>query len=139
MATNDGFKRTPTGLVLAAAPQTITDTWADMGGEIETAGYKNMGMWYSLDINDSQNVRFRFLAKQLPGAAGEYSFPIKTVSATKIDLEFEYFEVVNDADQKVVFSIDLGNLIPIVQVQVMAGTAGATPGKILTAEYCLGN
>jgi hypothetical protein len=135
MAVNDGFRRSPVALNTVA--QTITGSWVDLGPEIETAGYKNIGLWYSIDINDSLNVRLRMLAKTALGAADEYQSQIRTVTASSVCLEPEYFELNNDADQKAIISICIDNLAPVVQFQVQAGTAGATPGTVL-ASYSLG-
>lgn len=133
----DGYKQEPTAL--KATTQDLTASWVDIGSEIQTEGYKQLLLWVNLDINSSNNARIRVLAKRANAGADEYVLPIKTIGTSDVKIEDEYFEFNDDADQKMVIPIDLDNLIPWVQVQVQAGTVGATAGKIVSIYYSLGN
>ena len=132
----DGYRVPPTALVTVA--QDLTGAWADCGAEIQTDGYRYLGLYVNLDINLSNDARIRVLAKRASTGDDEYVLPIKTVGASDIKVEDSYYEFNDDADQKVFIPIELTNLIPFVQVQVMAGTVGGTAGQIDSLYYTLG-
>lgn len=115
---------------LLAAAQNFTAAWADCGTEIPTSGSTHLGIWLTLDVNDSLNMRVKALAKHTSGGTDEYELVIKTLSATDVKVDAGYIEFNTDADQKVILSIPLDGLVPYVQLQIMAGTAGATPGQV---------
>jgi hypothetical protein len=115
---------------ILSSAQDLTASWADLGDEQRTGGYRWVGLWVTVDINDSNDVRIKALAKHASGGTEEYSLPIKTVSAGSIAVQDEYFELTDDADQKVLLTWELDYLVPYVQFQVEAGTVGATAGQI---------
>lgn len=109
--------------------QDVTASWADLGAELTCEDCKTAAFWFKVDINSSQNVRLRVLGKHTSGGDA-YTLPIRTVSASDVKIESEYFEFNVDADQNVVIAATLDGVIPFVQLQVMAGTVGATAGQI---------
>lgn len=115
---------------LLAAAQDFTAAWADCGPEIPTAGATHLGIWLNLDVNDSLDMRIKALAKHTTAGTDEYEIIIRTLSATDIKVEPGYIEFNTDADQKVILSIPLDGVVPFVQLQIQAGTAGATPGQV---------
>lgn len=115
---------------LISAAQNLTGAWADLGSEVKTSGFQHLGLWLNVDINDSSDVRVRVLAKHTEAHADEFSLPIKTVGASSVAIEDEYFELTDDADQKILIGVDLDGIVPVIQIQVMAGTLGATAGQI---------
>lgn len=119
-------------------PQSFTSSFVDLGSEISTNGFKTLSIWFRIDINDTLNARFRLLAKTVSAGAVEYTFPIKTVTSSLITVEEEFFEFNVDADQDIVISADLDFTIPVVQVQISAGTVGAGAGQILSSGFTLG-
>ena len=122
------------GVALISAAQDLTASWVDLGNEIDVRDSESIGVWVDLDINSSQNARIRALAKQSIGAAKEFVLPIRTISASDVKLEDEYFEFNVDADQQMILAIDTDELIPFIQMQVMVGTVGGTAGQIDSAE-----
>ncbi len=122
---------------LKGTAQSFTTAWVDYGEEIGTDGHSHISIWFDIAINSSANARFRLLAKHTKDGADEYTLPIKTVSASVVYLQDEYFEFVVDADGKKVITFDLQEVIPFIQVQIQAGTVGATAGQILSSKCVL--
>ncbi len=123
---------------LISSAQNLTDSWVDLGFEIECISYNTLAVWIELDINLSSNARIRAIAKHASGGANEYVLPIKTVSATDIKVDAEYTEFNTDADQSMVLSVELANVVPFVQFQIQAGTVGGTAAQIDSAYVTLG-
>ncbi len=122
---------------LKSSAQNFTASWVDYGGEIGTDGHLTIALWLNIDINDTQDARLRILAKHASGGADEYVLPIKTETTSVVNIEAEYFEFTTDEDAKRVISFALDNVIPFAQVQIQAGTVGATAGQILNSKYTL--
>lgn len=101
--------------------------------------YKRCMVWLNIDINDSQNVRVRAVGKLSKNAANEYNLPIKTTSSSQVTIQDEFMEFNDDADQKVLLEIVTNGLIPFVQLQVEAGTVGASAGQIDEADITFSN
>lgn len=119
---------------LISSPQTITGSWTDVGGENETIGYSFFNANIQLDINDSENVQFRYLALNVTGGL-EYFVPFLNIKVNKIELDYVPFEIKNDEDQNILIPIDLDQRIRILKLQVRALTVGSTAGIITTATY----
>jgi hypothetical protein len=115
---------------LISAAQDLTGAWADLGSEIKTSGFQHLGLWLNVDVNGSSDIRARILAKHAEAHADEFSLPIKTVGTSSVAIEDEYFELTDDVDQKILIGVDLDGIVPVVQIQVMAGTLGAPAGQI---------
>lgn len=115
--------------VLISSAQNLTNAWADLGAQQYVAGAVAVGIWITLDINDSTNARVRLLGSHTSGGA-EFVLPIKTVGASAVLVEGEYFEFNVDADQLMIIGSGLDGVIPYVQVQVMAGAVGVSAGQI---------
>ena len=118
---------------LLSAAQTLTGAWADLGDVIDTRDIKKVAVWLDLDVNDSQNVRVRFVGKKTNASTEVFVLPIKTIGVSDVKVEDEYFELNEDVDQKVMIDSQVGDLTPFIQIQVMAGVPGASPGQLLTA------
>lgn len=123
---------------LISSAQDFTAAWVDLGGEIEVNGARWLGLWLDVDINNTNNPQVRVLAKHTANHASEFSLPILTVGASDVKVEEHYIEFNVDADQKVLLSFDLDRVIPYIQVQIKAGTVGATAGQIDAALITLG-
>lgn len=123
---------------MIAAAQNFTAGWVDLGFEIDCRSYTTLAIWLELDINLSNNARIRALAKHTAGGTNEYVLPIKTVSATDIKVDAEYTEFNTDADQSMVLSVELLNVVPSIQFQIQAGTVGGTAAQIDSAFVTLG-
>jgi hypothetical protein len=119
---------------LLVSPQSVTASWVDLGAEINTNYYNMLGAFVKLDINSSQNVRIRALAKHAPAGTDEYVTPIDVITSSGSNewdnVTDHYFEFGADVDQNVLLKVELDCLIPVIQLQVMAETVGATAGQI---------
>lgn len=123
---------------IISAPQILTGSWVDVGPEYRTDRKEKAALWLNITINDSQNFRIRALGKLIYDATGEYFLPISTVSTSEINIQDEYNELSDDIDQKIIVSVLLDHLIPIIQWQVQVGTIGATPAVINSAYMTWG-
>lgn len=122
---------------LITAKQVITANWVDLGSVIDTRGAETLGLWIVLDIEGSNDVRIRALAAHT-AAGTEYTLPIRTVSSTDVKVRPEYIEFDTDADQNMLLAVKLENIVPLVQVQVMAGTLGSPAAEIDEAHTTKG-
>lgn len=137
-------RRTPGDAPVAlCAAQALGAAWADAGAELAVMGYTFLAVWIYVDVNDSQNVRIRALAKHTAAGADEYSFPIKATDTSgtpyNVKIEGDYCELNVDADQRILLIYPLYNCVPYIQMRVMAEVAGATPGTVTAyATYGFG-
>ena len=122
---------------LITSVQTITGSWADIGDEIESDGYKDIGFWIKVTANDSQNIQFRYLAKHTSGHADEYEIMIETISSGIESEDPVIHELTRDIDQKIFHHFSIQGEIPFLQAQVRAITPGATQGLIDEIKYDL--
>ncbi len=122
---------------LKSSAQNFTTSWVDYGSEIGTDDHSTIALWLNIDINDTQDARLRILAKHTSSGADEYVLPIKVETATVVNVEDEYYEFIVDEDAKRIISFTLDRVIPFVQVQIQAGTVGASAGQVLASKYTL--
>lgn len=122
---------------LISTPQTLTTSFADLGGEIDCKGYKTLWLWVKLTIQQSSGVQIKALAKHTASGTEEYNMPIETVSSTLISLNPQIFQL-PDASDLYVVEIKVSNACPYIQWQVKMSTDGGTDGTIDTAHYTLG-
>ncbi len=121
---------------LKGTAQSFTASWVDYGSEIGTDDFNTIALWLNIDINNTQDARLRILAKHT-GGGDEYVLPIKVETATVVNIEDEYYELVTDEDEKRVISFTLDKVVPFVQVQIQAGTVGVSAGQVLDSKYTL--
>lgn len=126
--------------VLTSTAQNLTTSWVDLGGEIDvgTKKFNTIHLWLNIDINDSNNVRFKILDKWESAGSDEYERATISTTANKGLVEPTSYEFNVDEDKKYHFVFGLDNVTPYIQIQVQVGTAGATPGQIDSAYYSLG-
>ena len=118
---------------LTSAAQDFTSGWVNLGSAFRTTGGDTITLWLVLDINNTVNAQFRVLFYHTSGGDA-YSPQIITPDATVNKIEPQYFEVETDADQNIV--VDFGILgTAYAQVQIKAGTVGATAGQIDESYY----
>lgn len=124
---------------LISSPQELTSSWANLGSPLDMISFSRLGLFFTLDVNDSQNVRVRALGMRTSTDQTGFSFPLTTPSTTSVGLEPEYYEITTDADGSFVLEVGTNFLVPYVQIQVMAGTVGATAGEITQADASFSN
>ena len=119
---------------LISAPQTVTASWADLGDVIDLRGIKSIGVWLGVDINSSANIRIKVLGLKTAIATAEFELGAASAFSSGVSsVDFGYYELTTDADQNVMIPIELNNMYPFAQIQVIAGTLGVTAAIILTA------
>lgn len=103
--------------------QDLTDNFVDFGPEIDMRGYNRLGLFIIGDVNDSQNVDLRILAKHEFNGVDEYSI-INDLENGEVRL---WDDTSNDIKIYREFEI---NGAPILQIQAKAEVVGTTPGDL---------
>ena len=118
-----------------ATAQTLTAGFVDLGDEIDVKGFTSVGIFLDVNINDSLDLQIRIIGRTESGGADDYLLNINSTSFTSAKIRYKtgFLELENDADQKIIIEIPTGNLIPFIQLQVKAGTLGASAGIITKA------
>lgn len=126
-----------TALTMSMNYGALTTTYNDLGDPIGVQGWDSLALYVKVDINSSTDVKFKFLAKAEQDDTDLFLMdhnrvkcPNATVPATE-----DYIELDSDTDQLVEIVIPDLYGIAAVQVQVSAGTVGATAGAITAIEY----
>lgn len=108
---------------------TLGTAWANIGTAFKIAGAKILRVFADITINDSQDPRFRLLAKHTEGGSGFFD-SMQTESGGVVTAQGEYIEFADDADQKRSFEIQLNGSVPWGQLQAQVGTAGGTAATL---------
>jgi hypothetical protein len=119
-------------LLASTAPQTLTASFVDVGGEMNVENYKQLWLYFDVDINSSNNVTFQVLSKGLDG--NWYYLPVETAGTAKTLVDPSVYELNVDADQKQTVKFPVVGAC-VVKVQVKAGTLGSPAAIILSAEW----
>ena len=119
-------------LLASSAPQTLTASFVDVGAEINVENYKQLWLYFNVDINSSSNVTFQVLSKGLGGSW--YYLPVESAGTAKTLVDPSVYELNVDADQLQIVKCPVVGC-SIVKVQVKAGTLGAPAAILLSAEY----
>ena len=136
-------KRITTPISIASA-QAFTGAWVALGPVLNTDGFTKISIFLNLNFTapkNSLNPRIRLRCANT--AAGTlFSLPIvntiSTASPYYALVDPEYVEFNTVADQTIVLTWETSNTIPYVQFEISAGTAGATPAVVTTAEVTFG-
>ena len=88
-----------------------------------------LNAFISLTINDSLDVRFRGVVQIEENPSVDYNFLIEIVGNSKVTVAPEYAELANDEDCNVVLEFRADG-VRYIQLQVQAGTVGATPATV---------
>lgn len=127
--------------LLGGTPYELTSTFGDCGTETACAGYKTCTFWANVDINSSENPRFKIMAKPIYGGAVEVplssaSVTIHTDNTYTAASASRYFELNDDADQWVQIDVELNNTIA--GIQIMASDSNDSDGQIDNLYVVLG-
>lgn len=125
---------------ILAAAQTLTQTFADLGPEISTSGYKNIGLWLKGTVQASTGIQVKALGKHTYGGSEEYDIPIEIISAdgSKVNITTEVNQVPDGSNFLYVFKVNTDNVVPYIQFQVKATSSGATAATMDTAYITKG-
>jgi hypothetical protein len=121
----------PSDQPLISEPQTLTGTWTDLGiYEIPVERAQGLTVLWEVELNNSKRVRMRL--KGRTRFEDEKDFVLHAATG-ELAVNNEYYEFPDESiSQDARFEIKKS--IPIVWVQVMVGTVGANPGRILSAK-----
>jgi len=108
----------------------ITGAWVDVSELMNVKQIEGIAVWVDVTINDSKNLRFRAVSVPSEQSVDEFNLPIQTVESDIIKVKPEFFEFEDDIDQKILFQVSIGDLVPYVKIQVQAGLLGATVAVI---------
>lgn len=119
---------------LIKTPQTLTTSWTPVGDPVDTTNATRTAFWLTVTINNSLNLQIRALPLLAKNAPSDFSLPIRTVSASDVKVEAEYYELNDDIDQEIILETRTKGLIPYVQFEVRVDTLGATAAVLDTAN-----
>lgn len=108
---------------LISSVQTLTDSWANLGDELDIRGARLIGLWPTVVVNDSLNIQARLLVRHT-AAGTDYVFPAKSLMLAQ------------EKDEILIW--ELGCMVAFGQFQVRAGTVGSTAGTVQTAHATVG-
>jgi len=100
--------------------QTLTGSYANAGVEINVIDYNRLGLYVACDTNDSRSITLQVLGSHTSGGT---QYIIDGISIKTI------IDAVTTTDKNIYYEFDVGT-IPYVQIQIKAGTVGASPGTI---------
>ena len=105
--------------------QEVTANYADFGEEINCLNYNHLKLYLAIDINNSQDISVKALAKLEEGATEEYDLPsVSSGAVDKLAYQINY-----DADGYQCVDFDLTG-VKRLQLQIIAGTVGLTPAEV---------
>lgn len=132
--------QTSSSFSLISSAQTLTGSFADVGGEINVANKNFIHFRVTLNINSATDARFKFLSKGTSGGATECTMDHSVITGTNCSVAADdsYIEQDADADQVFLIRVPLDRSVNYLQLQSM--TAGGTADATLDAvTYTLGD
>lgn len=126
---------------LIAATQGFTGPFTDVGGEVDCSSYNCGAIFLDVDINDSEGIKLRLLAKHENGGTEEYPLdPLMwTVRNSDLAATGGYRTLSNNEDSKYHVPFETNGTVLYLQFQVGTDSAGGSPGKFNSVVYTLGN
>jgi hypothetical protein len=120
--------------LISGDAQAFTASWVNLGGVINAKSASAIGLFLKLDVNNTTDMRIRAVGKLTESATDLYYIPIKTVGASKVNVEAEYIEFTNDIDQNAILEIITDGLIPYIQFQIECSVVGVSAGTVAEAN-----
>lgn len=120
-------------LIPATTPLVLSTSWQDVGLVMVSGDFDLAAFWLDIDINNSTDMQFKLLGSGSEAFTSAYELPIQDVSATKVGIQPQVFEISVDADQKVIIPVSISDGIPYIKLQAKVLVAGVTPGRVLSA------
>lgn len=119
---------------LISSSQTLTTSFADLGGEIDMRGLDQLGLWLEVDINQAEDVEIRIWHKHTSGGTEEYrEIYLGSPSGNITTINLNDYQVGADSDQFFKINIPVSATSPFIQVQAREATDGGTDADIDTA------
>ncbi len=119
---------------LIASAQTVTGSWVNLGSVVDCRDCLALSLFLKFTLNDAANVRIRMLGKRTAADAELWTQALLTAGAADVKVEGHLIEFNVDADTAMVFMFDVKDVLPFVQFQVQAGTAGSTGASVTIAQ-----
>jgi hypothetical protein len=108
-----------------ASDHAITDTFTDLGSEIDMRGYNQLGIWMGITIGTSTDVQLRLLHKHEFGGLAEYREINYVASGSNINLmNLIDYQLGTDASQLFKMNVPLHGTTPYIQLQVKDAADG---------------
>ena len=119
-------------LVAAAAPQTITASYVDLGvadsNVIDVRDITKLVLWINLDINQGTNVTIKMLGGLTSAMATGYSHTIVGTPVAGVSpVDYATWEINNDSDQTIAIPVELNGAYPYVKYQIITTDGGTNP------------
>lgn len=114
---------------ILTTPQTVTNAWVNLGNMIPTGDAEELALWIDLDINSSSDVQIRVLGYEDSTSVTPYVLTAATVGETSIAMIDQAYTLGTE-DKKFIVPVVLPQTVPYCQLQVKAGTVGATGADI---------
>lgn len=130
-------RRTDVEAIISAA-QTLTTSFANIGTEIDCAGYTTLMIWLKCTVQQSTGIQIKALAKHTYAGTESYSLPIEIVSSGLIAASIEVVQFPDAVNFLYAVKVKVDNVIPYLQFQVKMTTDGGTDGTIDTAYVTKG-
>ena len=113
------YRYTDTESLISSAYE-LTNSFVDVGSEIDMRGYNQLVVWPTVDIGTSTNIEMRILFKHTSGGAEEYrqvNLDVGAPAITLTNINLNDYRIANNVDQLIAIPINVGNAIPFVQLQ----------------------
>jgi hypothetical protein len=120
----DAINEDPVLLHAITTPQTLTASFADVGGEMSCFRKRHAAIWLKITANDATNIQLQVLAKHTAADTLECNLPIMTVSSSVINItpEIVEFPVTNGS---YLLMVELNKKVSFIQIQAKDISAGA--------------
>jgi hypothetical protein len=116
---------------LISSAQVLTTAFADLGNEISMKTFNQLGFFPTIDINDANDIEFRFLHKVESGGAEEYrEITLGSPVAGITTINLNDYQIGDDNDQLFKLNIPTANTTHYMQVQARMKTDGGVDAQI---------
>ena len=124
---------------IIASAQTVTTSFADLGAsfEIPSQGYKTLGIWIDITLNQMTGIQIIALAKHTVAGTDEYYRCVAQTTPSVVLLTNEVFQL-PDVTGKYYIPLKLDNTHPYIQLQIKALIDAGTNSIINSCYYTLG-
>lgn len=125
----------PTAILAAA--QTLTGSYADVGPEIPCWGYRTVGIWLKITVNQATALNVQVLAKHTASDTSEYNLPISIVGSSSVSITPEVVAL-PATNNVILLMVNVANVVPYIQIQMSetdAGTDATVDSCFYTAGY----
>lgn len=125
MAINQAVLRTEEGFNdVIINPVSFTDQWTDIGYMIRSKDSLSLAFWLDISVNDSTDIRFRPVVYLKESTDDFYLLPTEEIYTGVNKFYPKYYQLQKIEDQRILFQVNTGNMIPFVSIQIYDATSG---------------